>query len=179
MRWLAQHKLVERLQRQILNSLLWLTRSQGIRAALTQDRRVWQGATWTDLAALADAHALQRLNLAGNAVTDVSVLAGLRNLRVLDLSDNAIEDVGPLAGLVELRRLNLSGNRLRDIGPLAELTNLEVLLLDGNVIVDIGPLTHGTTASQPWVIEYVHCRCKCPGRPRVIAPAGPSRQSCD
>ena len=94
-----------------------------------------------DLAVLARASGVRRLDLSDNALEDLSALAHLRRLESLDLSGNGVRDLWPLAGLAALRRLDLSDNRIVDISALAAVPTLEVLLLDGNAVEDVGPLT--------------------------------------
>ncbi len=76
-------------------------------------------------------HALNRLNLADNAISDLRPLTALGGLRSLNLGGNSVSDLSPLAELDDLRSLNLDGNPLTDLQALYGLEELSSLSLLG------------------------------------------------
>lgn len=117
--------------------------------------------------ALANFHALRRLNLQQNAITDISTLSGwdcpleylnlasnnivspetslaFTALTELDLSGNALLGVEFLQNLSSLVHLDLSWNPISDITPLEDLASLCWISLDESPVLDIEPLVANT-----------------------------------
>lgn len=93
-----------------------------------------------DLSGLADAFALQRLDVYGCPVFDLAPLAGLSGLQELNLNHTRVRDLSPLAGLGNLKRLFVQHSDVQDLSPLAKLTALEWLNVRDTEICDLEPL---------------------------------------
>ena len=93
--------------------------------------------------------ALERLNLADNAIEDLRPLARLTRLEVLLLDRNRITDVLALSPMAELANLGLAGSQIANLWPLEGLGQLHRLDLSGNAAAD--PSALGRVENLRWL----------------------------
>lgn len=111
-------------------------------------RRVFADATGPlGLAPLATIPNLVELSLRDNGIDDIDLagLAGAAKLERLDILKNTVSDIGPLAGMPGLVYFQANYNFIDSVAPLADAKKLVELRLDDNDVVDLKPLAGATS----------------------------------
>lgn len=106
------------------------------------------GNTLINLDALKGMTGLKELNVSRNAISDISALASCTGLTMLDISGNTVTSLAPLSGLTGLIEINASTNSLTDLGDIGKLSALSVLKVNGNQLTTLGTISGCTGLTE-------------------------------
>lgn len=136
---LQLHK-TEQLREVIITTTDSITDLVALRDLVALEKLIMDGTGIADLSPLSQATHLQQLSCHDNPVTTLQPLAGNNRLQWLDCSNTAITKLDALSGWPLLKHLNISGTAIRNLKPLKNAHHLEWLELYNTRIGSIRPL---------------------------------------